>query len=113
MSGGVGGQREVKEEYEEEREVLAEHGGAGSELFWGLNSIHRISITKASSAAGRRDLRGWLGKYWRKWIHYSNLPPTPPLPPASSTPFFLISPLIQVQGLPRSLKKLDYRLQPF
>lgn len=71
---------------EQEKEVLAEHGGAGSGLFSGLNSIHRISITKASSAAGRRDPRAWPGKHRRKWIHWSDLPPPPPLHPAFSTP---------------------------
>lgn len=74
--------------------MLAEHGGAGSGLFSGLNSIHGISITKASSAAGRRDLGAWPGKHWRKWIHWSDLPLPPSLHPLTlnSLLYFLLFP---------------------
>lgn len=40
----------------------SEHGGPGFGLFWGLNFIHRISITKASSAVSRRDLGACQGQ---------------------------------------------------
>lgn len=87
----------------------AEHGGPGSGLFSGLNSIPGISITKASSAAGRRDPGAWLGKHWRKWIRWSDPQPPPPRElPSLPRPNF---PLIHVRGLRVSLSiaTLDHR----
>lgn len=51
-----------------------EHGRPGFGLFWGLNSIHRISITKASSAACRRDLGACQGQA----EEVNSLKPPPP-----------------------------------